>query len=230
MSREDPCAAIPSVDLVTNSLNPLTQLRLLQALTDARSSDSLNEVTERWNELTSEVQQHLLHGEEEISGLLDRLVEVKRNIKDLHTSIAQLKTRRASLEGELDEITNGQDGSSEAAFTNELLSSNLTQMTEAVQQFERLFRFRLQRTKSDSLQLFFHGCSPTTPNIVCSCRLRYGKTGQFEPVVCNPPVPDFEKLINRLNLTMDLRSFVILLRRRFCRYFELAAAISEHVE
>ncbi|VDP94450.1 unnamed protein product [Echinostoma caproni] len=121
-------------------------------------------------------------------------------------------------------------GSENQVFDAEFISCNLAQLIETVRQFERLFGVVAQRTNSDTLQLFFHGCSmPSNSKVVCTCQLRYSKLRRFEAISCNPLVPDFERLVNHLNVTNDMRSFLILLRHRFRRYFELANAISKQL-
>ncbi|KAF8568236.1 hypothetical protein P879_05634 [Paragonimus westermani] len=229
-TSEEVSTTDPSLDWGSSFVNPLTQLQLLQATTETRCADSLCQETERWNELTNRLQQRMIQDEEEIDGLLDRLADIKRNIKEMHASISHLRSRRDELRKAQNEILQNPDTSDETTFSDEFLSSKLTNISETVHQFERLFGIRLQRTTSDSLQLLFHGCSGSAaPDIVCSCTLRHNKAGRFQAVKCNPPVPDFERLVNHLNLTGDMRSFVILIRHRFCRYFELAAAVSSKV-
>lgn len=135
------------------------------------------------------------------------------------------KDRRKQLSKLVDD-----DVSESDLFSAEFQSCNLSQLVETVRQFERLFGVVAQRTTSDTLELFFHGCaSPSNPKAVCTCQLRYTKLRCFEAVSCNPLVPDFERLVNHFNLTKDMRSFLIVLRHRFRRYFELANAVSKQL-
>ncbi|CAL8105020.1 unnamed protein product [Calicophoron daubneyi] len=167
---------------------------------------------------------------EQIDSLLVRLADIKQTAGELQASIKRLNLLRDERKKRLAERT--QESTSETStFPNEFESCSLTQLCETVKQYERLFRLRFQRTNTDSLQLFFDGCADVLHlDIVCSCLLGFTKSGRFEAVECSPPVPDFEGLVTHLNLTKDIRSFLILLRHRFCRYFELAATLSERIK
>ncbi|GAA35632.2 hypothetical protein CLF_101938 [Clonorchis sinensis] len=223
-----------TADWTSTFRNPATHLQLLQSdidyFHDLKLSASADE--ENLREHLNLMHSQMAKDEGELDVLLDRVTEIKRTIKELRASINHLSTLREGRKRELDkkqELNAAPEDTN--TFSDDYLSSNLTHLSETVGQLERVFGMRLQRTTSNSLQLLFYGCSgPAAPDIVCSCQLRYNKIGRYEPVKCNPPVPDFERLVNHLNLTSDMRNFVILLRHRFRRYFELAAAVSSKVD
>ncbi|CAH8461942.1 unnamed protein product [Heterobilharzia americana] len=123
--------------------------------------------------------------------------------------------------------------SQDSVFSSEYQNSTLMQINKLIEPYERLLGIQIQKTHSGSLQLAFHGCSKSSvgkAGFVCCCRLRLVNRNRFELLYCYPSVPDIERLVNHLNWTEDIRSFIIVLRQRFCRHFDLPASVSNKSE
>ncbi|THD20563.1 hypothetical protein D915_008776 [Fasciola hepatica] len=211
--------------------NPVAEIENLQSLLSIHSigKQEFDECESRAVEYAEQLRKRIAQGEEQVDSLLSRVSEIKHSTNKLRISLKNLRSLREDLRKQVSELES--NGSSEnEIFNAEFMSCNLSQLVETVRQFERLFGVVAKRTTSDTLQLFFHGCAmPANPKAVCTCQLRYTKLRCFEAVSCNPLVPDFERLVNHLNLTKDMRSFLIVLRHRFRRYFELASAVSKQL-
>lgn len=118
---------------------------------------------------------------------------------------------------------------------NRSREEELERWTRRVAVFEREFGFRMKRTRANNhLQVLFQGCgslSKDNGNDVefsppCYCIFEQMAENQLRLIKCNPLIPDIDRLVEFVNQNRDIRSFLIILRRRFCRYFELRKAIA----
>ncbi|CAH8462246.1 unnamed protein product [Schistosoma turkestanicum] len=177
-------------------------------------------------EVNNKLRERIINDEKQVDSLISRLRTVKRTIKELRASIEKSKSTKIAYLKQIESENLPED----PFFSNEFENCTLAQIYKMIQPFERLLGIQIQKTHSGLLQLLFHGCSGALVEsdnvVVCNCQLRLVNTNRFEVVLCDPPIPDLERLVNHLNWTEDIRSFIIILRQRFCRYFELAAAVS----
>ncbi|CAH8485504.1 unnamed protein product [Schistosoma rodhaini] len=177
-------------------------------------------------EVNNKLRERLINDEKRVDCMISRLQTIKRTIKELRASIEKFKSIKIAYLKQIESENPPED----SFFPCEFENSTLMQIYKMIQPFERVLGIQIQKTHSGLLQLLFHGCSEALVNsdevIVCCCQLRIVNTNRFEVVLCDPPVPDLERLVKHLNWTEDIRSFIIVLRQRFCRYFELAAAVS----
>ncbi|VDL97106.1 unnamed protein product [Schistocephalus solidus] len=98
--------------------------------------------------------------------------------------------------------------------------------------YRNVLNFRVVHLKDNRFQFIFYGLSED-PEDFCYVTFAQppttaGKTADMlvDLVRCNPPISDIERLVNFLNQTGDYRSFLIVLRKRFQRYFQLRKAVS----
>ncbi|CAI2725150.1 unnamed protein product [Schistosoma spindalis] len=177
-------------------------------------------------EVNNKLRERVMNDEKQVDRMISRLQNVKRTIEELRASIEKSKSIKIAYLKQIESENPPED----SFFPCEFENSTLMQVYKMIQPFERLLGIQIQKTHTGLLQLLFHGCSDALVGndevIVCCCQLRIVNTNRFEVVLCDPPVPDLERLVNHLNWTEDIRSFIIVLRQRFCRYFELAAAVS----
>nr|CAH8832431.1 unnamed protein product [Trichobilharzia regenti] len=183
--------------------------------------ESSNDRSEELREVSNKLRERLLNDEKQADSLITRIHSIKRKIRQLNASIEKYRSTKNAYMKPMESESISSDSSS---FSREYENSNLTQIYKLIQPFERLLGIQIQKTHCGLLQLLFHGC--TTTDIVCCCQLRFMAGNRFELVLCNPPIPDVERLVNHLNWTEDMRSFIIVLRQRFRHYFQLAAAVS----
>ncbi|CAH8834327.1 unnamed protein product [Trichobilharzia szidati] len=221
--------SVPKDESDSNTNN--TYLKILKnivAITREVDPDSKlsNDRSEELREVSNKLHERLMNDEKQTDSLIARIHSVKRKIRQLNASIEKYRSTKDAYMKQI----NSESTSDSSSFSCEYQNSNLTQICKLIQPFERLLGIQIQKTHSGLLQLLFHGCcsksATTNTDIVCCCQLRLEKANRFELVSCNPPIHDVERLVNHLNWTEDMRSFIIVLRQRFRRYFELAAAVS----
>ncbi|KAK4473608.1 hypothetical protein MN116_002961 [Schistosoma mekongi] len=179
----------------------------------------------RLREVNNRLRERTINDEKQIDSLISRLQTIKGTVKELQASIEKSKSTKIAYMKQI----KSENPTESSVFSHEYENSTLMQIHKMIQPFERLLGIEIQKTHSGLLQLLFHGCSESLDGdkaTVCCCQLRLVNANSFEVVLCNPPIPDIERLVNHLNWTEDIRSFIIVLRQRFCRYFELAAAVS----
>ncbi|KAK3108259.1 hypothetical protein FSP39_004318 [Pinctada imbricata] len=66
------------------------------------------------------------------------------------------------------------------------------------------------------LQFVFTSINPNDPEAVCYFFMKIeGENRKYNVVDCEPAVPDLEELVEKLNRTNNLKSFVVAVRKRF---------------
>ncbi|VEL42177.1 unnamed protein product, partial [Protopolystoma xenopodis] len=130
------------------------------------------------------------------------------------------------------------------------LKDKARQLSTSVDLYEKSLGLKIHRNHDNSFKVVFHGIIDPLDEVdhsmplndqaqsknfsklpACYCTLRQKDepARNYEALDCYPSIPDLDRLINNLNWTDDLRSFFIVLRRRFERHFELAKLVSSHV-
>ncbi len=97
--------------------------------------------------------------------------------------------------------------------------------------YEKTLGLSIKRTKQNgNLQVTLRGCCAEDVDLPCCLTLRSRDGGpqsdELEVVKCNPPIADIQRLLDLFNQTGDFRSFLLVLRRRFVRYFELRKVVA----
>jgi len=75
---------------------------------------------------------------------------------------------------------------------------------------------RFKRVSGERLQVVFTCLNSRAVDVNANFIVKIaGENRSYEVTSCDPPVPDLEALVSKLNETNDFKSFVIIMRRRF---------------
>lgn len=224
---EEVCVSGNLSELGTYFSNQLALLRHILSTINFEQQDlhQFDERISRFREEANRLRQKLINDEKQVDLLISRLYEVRCEIKQLQSAIGLSRSAVNSLLKQLSAVK-PDELSNDTLFSSEYANSTVQQMQQLCNQYEHSFGMKIQRTHSNLIQLLFYGCArqPESHNggdPVCCCQLRMISSNHFEVVRCNPPIADLSRLVNHLNWTEDMRSFVIVLRQRFCHYFQL---------
>ena len=112
---------------------------------------------------------------------------------------------------------------SDLAPAHNTTDTEIQRLQRRISLYERNFGLEMRRTKAhNNIQVIMRGCCEDDCNLPSYIILRFNSDStQMELVKCNPPVADIDKLIGHFNKVGDFHSFLLILRSRFVKYFQL---------
>ncbi|VDD79954.1 unnamed protein product [Mesocestoides corti] len=164
----------------------------------------------------------LQEAKKSLEQLSTRHQKLQREIGSLANELKQLRDQRDALRDELDLLTRQ---TSDTYTQNTAVEAEIQRLQGRVSVYEKAFGLQIKRTKNHgNIQVVMRGCSPENydlPSCLILKPVPEETGGQLELVRCNPPIPDIDRLLNLFNQTGDFRSFLLVVRSRFLKYFQL---------
>ncbi|VDL18323.1 unnamed protein product [Hymenolepis diminuta] len=113
----------------------------------------------------------------------------------------------------------------EDAVNPKAIDAEVSRLGERVVMYEDTFGLRIVRTKGHhNIQIIFSGCCEEDYTRLSYVVLRLKSEAsncKAQLVECNPPIKDIEKLVEYYNRSDITRSFLLILRQRFVKYYKL---------
>nr|VZI04815.1 unnamed protein product [Spirometra erinaceieuropaei] len=192
--------------------------------------DQKEDPTDGWSVrtclLAKKLCERIEEGQQRIDALRHRLQDQRKQLEALKASSLCLKAKRDTLSKLLADVSQKDSDASSDAQQQE---DEIAKLKRRLAFYRNVLNFRVARLKDNRFQFIFYGLSED-PEDVCYVTFAEpaGKNAEMmvDLVRCNPPISDIERLVNFLNQTGDYRSFLIVLRKRFQRYFQLRKAVS----
>lgn len=183
--------------------------------------------------------QHIMQkGQEEIKshqGNIKRMEQLsKSNLKELQDRFDKLQELKASLQrlqGETDNVlhlkenANSQLGEESKKILKEreylslqgkVTQQKLDELDKAATMFHSRLGLTFKKTSGNRLQCLFKHIDRDDPESIFYFFIKVdGEDRKYVVSDCEPPVPELDVLVEKLNQTNNLRSFIVCMRKRF---------------
>ncbi|VDN96616.1 unnamed protein product [Rodentolepis nana] len=105
------------------------------------------------------------------------------------------------------------------------VDAEVSRLSGRVAMYQDTFGLRIVRTKGhQNIQIIFSNCCEDDHTLSSYVVLRLKSEAsncKAQLVKCNPPIKDIEKLVEHYNKSDNTRSFLLILRHQFVKYYKL---------
>lgn len=165
--------------------------------------------------------------ETRLKGLKSQLAEVKARVKDSKDERDALKLQLETLRAKMI------DDQKILSFEDKMSAVRTKQLEEEVRAYEELLGLCVKKLADRRLQVLFKHIAPSVKvqrdgdgdakveemEPACEIFIKITDDDLFAVERTNPDLGDLTEALNLLNKTQDLRSFLILVRDLFCKFF-----------
>ncbi|KAL5965671.1 hypothetical protein TSMEX_006621 [Taenia solium] len=143
-----------------------------------------------------------------------------REVEFQETELRRLRDWRDTLKEQLESLSHQNADAADSISTTD---SEIRRLQERISIYERTFGLEIRRTKNhNNIQVVMRGCCEDDYDLLSYVILRFSADSTpMELVKCNPPVAGVQKLVEHFNNVGDFRSFLLVLRTSFIKYFQL---------
>ncbi|VDM17668.1 unnamed protein product [Hydatigera taeniaeformis] len=209
--------AIPDgPEVVLRRFQRLIALEQQQQESDVTSSENGKE----WMARLATMKESLHEKEVSFERRYARHQKQLKEVEFQETELRRLRDWRNTLKEQLQSLS---DQDADAVSNTNGIDSEIHRLQDRVSLYERTFGLEIRRTKNhDNIQVVMRGCCEDDYDTLSYVILRLSSDSTpMELVKCNPPIADIRKLVEHFNKVGDFRSFLLVLRNRFVRYFQL---------
>ncbi|KAL5110297.1 hypothetical protein TcWFU_004757 [Taenia crassiceps] len=200
-------------------------LRRFQRLIALEQQQQENDVTtgsdeREWMAQLSTIKENVREKEVSFERRNARHQKQLKEVEFQETQLRRLRDWRDTLKEQLQSLSH-QDA--DAADSTSTIDSEIHRLQERISIYERTFGLEIRRTKNnDNVQVVMRGCCEDDYGLLSYVVLRpTADSAPMELIKCNPPVADIQELVKHFNEVGDFRSFLLVLRNRFIKYFQL---------